>query len=207
MAFETRYGPIEDALMAIHRIPGELRSAFRARLAALQREGLLGAKNQVGRGHKLVYGPDELHRLVFASELLEFGVGRSTILSVVEKWWKSRLEKIFADAETAAMGEPGAHDVVLHLAGARLLADALCDTVPNVDSCRLGKLPALMSKWLAPDDAVQMPPRTMIVNLTARLRVFHNTFTDAYMADLLAERRRLDEEIAAVRSGLKRKQA
>jgi hypothetical protein len=201
--FETRYGPIEDALMVIHRIPEGLRSAFRARLAGLQREGLLGPKNQVGKGQKLVYGPDELHRLVFASELLEFGVARLMVLLIVEKHWDPQLNKIFADAELAAMLDPGAHDVVLYVAGARLMEEALCGIVPSVESCRLGELPALMPRWLAPDDPVALPPRLMVANLSARLRAFHNTFADAYVAELLDERRRLDEEIAAVRSGLK----
>jgi hypothetical protein len=42
--------------------------AFRGRLTALQKGGLLGAENQPGRGHALRYGPDQLHRFVFACE-------------------------------------------------------------------------------------------------------------------------------------------
>jgi hypothetical protein len=187
LMFETSYGPIEAALMMTHRIPARSLSAFRGRLAFLQKQRLLGAANQVGKGHALRYGPDELHRLIFATELLEFGVGPAITLKIVAKVWRSHLAKIFDDAEHAAEREAGPNDVVLHLSGVRLLADALADSIPNVGACRLAKLADLMdlSMQMGPDDA--LPPRVMAVNLSQRLRSFHRHFAGTYMSELRAE--------------------
>jgi hypothetical protein len=201
--FETTYGPIEAALMTAHGISTKLQGAFRGRLAALQKRGLLGRENMPGKGRALRYGPDQLHRLVFACEMLEFGVAPALVLAIVERLWESRLGKIFDAAERAAMGEPGGDDVILHLAGVHLLGDTLGDAVPNVGACRLAKLRDQMAMWmqLAPDDAV--PPRAMVVNLTMRLRAFHSVFARAYMADLTAERARIDAKIEAAAEKIK----
>lgn len=185
--FETSYGPIEAALMMAHRIPAKAQGAFRGRLVALQKQGLLGPENQPGKGRALRYGPDALHRLIFACELLEFGAAPSLILAIVAKLWKSRLEKIFRDAENAAEREPGPDDVILHFAGAHLLADVLGDAIPNVGACRLAKLSdqVALCMQMTPNDP--LPSRVMAVNLSMCLRGFHRAFTGTYMDELRAE--------------------
>ena len=46
-----------------------------------------------GRGKALQYGSDQFHRLIFACELFEFGVGPATVLALVELLWESRLSR------------------------------------------------------------------------------------------------------------------
>ena len=79
--FETSFGAVEKALLQSHRIPDALAGAFRGRITSLQKQGLFGPKHRPGRGLALTYGPDQFHRLIFACELLEFGIGPPTILN------------------------------------------------------------------------------------------------------------------------------
>src|SRR5262245_55867049 len=99
MTFETTYGAVETALIASYGIPDHARGAFRSRFGALQKGGLLGAKSMPGRGKALSYGPDQIHRTVFAVEMLEAGLAPAVVLSLVTRLWESRLRKIFSEAE------------------------------------------------------------------------------------------------------------
>jgi hypothetical protein len=173
--FETSFGAVEKALLQSHRIPDALAGAFRARITSLQKQGLFGPKHQPGRGVALTYGPDQFHRLIFACELLEFGIGPATILSLVESLWDRRLRRIFEDAEKAA--DPGAADVIMHMGGIHLLTDVWQKAVPNVNRCELRELPYYIEQWMTmgPDDPV--PPRALVVNVSQRLRSFHAALT------------------------------
>ena len=196
--FETSsYGAIEKALVEAHHIPREALGAFRGRLGALQKQGLLGPKNRPGKGVALRYTPDSLHRMVFACEMLEFGFAPSTVLSIVRDLWEPRLRKIFEAAEAAIApkaGEPeeaGSKDIILHMGGIHLMVDGWLDAVPNVNSCPLHKLPDQMKMWMSmrPDDPSGLPPRVIVTNLSMRLRAFHDAFSKSYLEDALAERR------------------
>ena len=196
--FETSsYGPIVKALVEAHHIPREALGAFRGRLGALQKQGLLGPKNRPGKGVALRYTPDSLHRMVFACEMLEFGVAPSTVLSIVRDLWEPRLRKIFEAAEAAIAPKAGdpedawSKDIILHMGGIHLMVDGWLDAVPNVNSCPLHKLADQMKMWMSmrPDDPSGLPPRVIVTNLSMRLRAFHDAFAKSYLEDALAERR------------------
>jgi hypothetical protein len=184
--FEASYGAVEAALVQSYRIPPKARDAFRARLGALQKQGLFGAKNMPGKGRALRYGPDQLHRLVFACELLEFGISPSMVVSLVKSLWERRLRQMFEDAETAVLRDPGPGDVILYMGGVHLLGDALSDEIPNVNSCQLRKLRDHLDMWMSmtPDDPLGVPPRALVTNLSMRLRTFHGALAASFMDEL-----------------------
>ena len=188
--FEAGYGAVEAALAESYRIPSKAMGAFRGRLGALQKQGLLGTKNMPGKGRALRYGPDQLHRIIFACELFEFGVGPSVVLEMVRTLWERRVQKIFKDAEEVAERDPGPEDVILHMGGVRLMVDGWSNAVPNVNSCRLRKLPDHLAVWMSmkPDDPTGLPPRALVTNLSMRLRAFHTAFAKSYLDEALAER-------------------
>jgi len=185
------YRAVETALVEAYRIPDKARGAFRGRLAALQKAGLLGRKSMPGKGIALRYGPDQFHRMLFACELFEFGVGPSVVLSIVEELWERRLRKIFRDAENAAEHEPGPDDVILHMGGVHLMLDGWTDAVPNVNACPLHKLTDHVAMWMSmtPDDPAGLPPRALVTNLSMRLRAFHTALARSYMDELRDEAR------------------
>jgi hypothetical protein len=190
--FECGYGAVEAALVRAYRIPGEAAGAFRGRLGALQKQGLLGAKNQPGKGVALRYGPDQFYRLILACELLEFGISPAMVLRIVESLWERRLQKIFSDAEIAVVKheDAGPDDIILHMGGVHLLVTGWSDAVPNVNSCPLNKLSDHVAMWMSirPDDPSGLPPRALITNLSMRLRAFHTALGSSYMDELRAER-------------------
>jgi len=147
------------------------------------------------------------HRMVFACELLEFGVAPATVLSLVKSVWERRLRKIFEDAEDAVLRAPGPEDVILYVGGPHLLGDALSNAIPNVNSCKLRKLGDHMDMWMSmtPDDPLGLPPRALITNLTMRLRAFHNALAASYMEELRVEAAALGKIGSQGRGGVKRK--
>jgi hypothetical protein len=173
--FTTSYRHTEAALARAYSVPEKAMGAFRGRLGSLQKQGLFGRENQPGRGTALVYGPDQFHRMIFACELFEFGVAPATVLSLVETLWASRLVPIFRKAETAAMQVHGKGDIVLHMGGVRLMSDVWSDAVPNVNSCTLADLPKYVQVWMRGDG---LPARALVVNLSERLRIFHEALAD-----------------------------
>ena len=192
MKFDCGLAATEAALVQTYRIPAMAVGAFRSRLGALQKAGLFG-KNRPGKGVALRYGPDQFWRLIFACELLEFGIAPSVVISLVESLWEPRLQKIFRSAEDAVMKSQdaaGPDDVVLCIGGARLMVDGFSDAVPNVNSCPLSKLPDNMAMWMSikPDDPSRLPPRAIVTNLSMRLRAFHTALGISYMDELRAER-------------------
>src|SRR5262249_55989521 len=134
---ETSYSVVEGGLVGAYNVPMKALGAFRGRLGHLQRRGLFGARHMPGRGVALTYRPDQLHRLIFACEGLEFGFSPGVILDLVESLWERRLREIFQRAEQAAMTDPGPNgentggDIIMHMGGVRLLTDAWSNAVPN----------------------------------------------------------------------------
>jgi hypothetical protein len=145
-----------------------------------------------GKGVALRYGPDQFHRLVFACELLEFGISPAVVLSLIKSSWERRLQKIFRDAEdvVARHEDAGPDDVIMHLGGAHLMLDGWSDAVPNVNATSLRKLADHMAIWMSmrPDDPSGLPPRALVTNLSMRLRAFHAALGASYMDELRAER-------------------
>jgi hypothetical protein len=190
--FETTYGHVEAALMRAYGIPDKAVGAFRGRLGNLQKQGLLGAKNMPGRGAALRYGPDQIHRLIFACELFESGIGPAAVLALVEVLWESRIASIFEKAEKAAAkrDDPGPDDVAMHFGGVQLMTDSWSDSVPNVNSCTLAKLPDHMRGWMGMGVKDRLPARVLTMNLSSRLRVFHRALADTHFAEIELEKKR-----------------
>ena len=189
MAFETSYGPVEAALVEAYGIPEKAVAAFRGRIGNLQKQGLFGAENMPGRGAALRYGADQFHRLIFACELFEFGVGPATVLALVEERWESKLRPIFRRAESAAERDPGPNDVIMHMGGVRLMTDGWSDAVTNVNWCLKAKLHDHMEQWMGMGPHDRLPARALVVNLSSRLRHFHAALADSHMAELRTSKR------------------
>jgi hypothetical protein len=193
--FEISYGSVERALAVAHNVPDAVRQAgFRSMLSNLQKLGALGNQARVGRGAALKYTPTELHRLVLTLEFCELGIPPATAVSLVKTYWESKLKAIISAAETGIMHEePPGNDVIIHLGGVSLRTASLrgerLPGVPNINRCKLSELPRYIAQWMAmtPNDPVA--PRALVVNLSARLRIFHSALADAYRDELRAERR------------------
>jgi hypothetical protein len=183
---------VEPALLRTYGVPKGREGAFRGKTGGLQKEGLFGPKGMPGKGTALRYGPDELHKLVFACELFEFGIAPSVVLALVKNLWDRRLRKIFHDAEGAASQDSGPDDIIMHMGGINLMTEVWKKAVPNVNSCRLRDLPYCVDQWMTIGIVL---PRAIIVNLSARLRVFHRNLAEANREDMAAEGRlRIKEE-------------
>jgi hypothetical protein len=188
------YGVVEAALTESYRIPRKALGAFRGRLTALQKQGLLGADNMPGKGIALPYSVDVFSRLIFACEMLEFGISPAAVLSMIKAWWEPRLKKIFRDALEVLdkrRDDAGPDDVILHIGGVHLMVDGWMNAVPNVNSCRLHKLANHMAMWMSmkPDDPTGLPSRAIVTNLSMRWRTFHDELSRSYMDELRAEGR------------------
>ncbi len=104
---------------------------------------------------------------------------------MVEAQWERKLAQIFKEAETAAERHPGPGDIVMHIGGVALMSDTWSDAVPNVNSCELRKLPNHMTLWMTSD---RLPARALVVNLSSRLRQFHEALADTHLAEINREK-------------------
>jgi hypothetical protein len=197
------YRTVEAALIATYGVPNKAALAFRARLTNLQKQGLYGAGKMPGRGTALDYGPDQIHRLVFACEAFELGLAPGVVLLLVKTLWKIRLREIFERAEKAVMSGPTGGDIVLYMGGVRLMTELWSNAVPNVNSCELRKLPDHIAAWMqmTPTDPVGLPPRVVVVNLSMRLRAFHDALAKANSDTLRAERRARESRVGTAEGG------
>src|SRR5215831_18279935 len=110
MAVGFPYKMVEAALVELHGIAPE---TLRSRFGAFQRGGLLG--KQPGRGVRVEYGPDELHRVVLAFESTQAGMSQTTVLQFVREVLDKRVPEIFIKAERASVNRTP--DVVLFFSG------------------------------------------------------------------------------------------
>jgi hypothetical protein len=175
--FTVSYGKVERALVRVHGIAPDDVSRFRSRFGALQKAGMLGPKNQPGKGTKLVYTPDLIHRAVLAIELSQLGVAPAVILRLIKRFWDTRLRPIFAEAEREVMRPTPGGDIVLILAGVNLVSEG-DRAVPNINHAPLRKLSARMDFALSGD---KLPARVLATNLTAILRSFHQALADVHL--------------------------
>jgi hypothetical protein len=181
--FAANYGAVERALIQAFGVRKDDVAAFHGRVIALQKAGLLGAENMPGKGKPLVYGPDLYHRLVFACELLQFGITPRVIVGTVNDLWERRIRAIFKLAAKAAMQDPGDDDVVMYFGGVKLMTDNWADAVPNVNRCKLKDLPWHANQWMRMREEDHppgnLPPRVILANLSHRLRRFYAGLAEA----------------------------
>jgi hypothetical protein len=177
------FGSVERALIQAFEVPKDDVAAFHGRIIALQKAGLLGAKNMPGKGRALAYVPDLFNRLVFACELLQFGIAPRVIVGTVDDLWERKIRAIFSHAAQAAAAAPSDEDVVMYLGGVKLMTDVWADAVPNVNRCKLKDLARHLAEWMGMREGDpapgNRPPRIIMTNLTHRLRRFHAALAEA----------------------------
>ena len=177
MALGFSYAMVESALVELHHIAPDEVAALRSRFGMLQRGGLLG--QQPGRGARLQYGPDELHRVVLAFELTQAGTSPATVLKLIQNHWQ-RLREICLDAERANVRETP--NIVL-LLNSLAAMDGPEQAIPNINHTTMDKLAAALSLAIRGDDDQRDPPaRCLLVNLSAQLRRFHTALANYHLS-------------------------
>jgi hypothetical protein len=171
--FTAAYWQVEHALAATFGVGEKNLAAFRSRFGELQRGGLFGAKNQPGKGKRLVYTPDQFNRLLFAFSLGQFGLTPNVILRLARDYWTSRLEPIFKEAARGMRHDDQAGDVVL-VFSIRLVSEGVATAVPFIASLPLSKLPNRIEIGLQDDQA------RLLINVTERLRRFHRHLVEVH---------------------------
>jgi hypothetical protein len=188
--FDTTYRHVEAALVQTYGVPGAAIPTFRSRLGNLQKQGLFGRDNMPGRGGAAMrYGPDQFHRLIFACEMSEVGIGPATVLELVELLWKSKLVTVFREAEHIAFVHNNVtpRDVILNIGGVRLMTGEWSgDSAVNVNSCTLADLPKRMEDWMKGGGS--LPARVLVVNLSSRLREFQAALERTHPEEMARER-------------------
>jgi len=181
MALGFPYKMVEAALVELHGIAPE---TLRSRFGAFQRGGLLG--KQPGRGARLEYGADELHKVAFAFELVQLGTSPTTVLWLVREFWDKRLREICLKAARASIN--GTPDVVLFFFGLTAM-DGPEEAVPNINHTIMDKLAETLSLAIRGNDELRdLPARAVVVNLSAQLRRFHTALSNYHLRpDMLAE--------------------
>jgi hypothetical protein len=160
--FTVSYRQIEQALCQMHGIAPDDVPAFRSRFGALQRSGMVG--DRPGKGQKLVYDADMVHRCVFTFELIQAGLAPSIILSLINEYWDSRLRDIFMKAERALVRETS--DVVLMLG-----INAINSAAPSINAMTMDKISQHITLAL---DGESLPARGLLLNVSAVMRKFHD---------------------------------
>jgi hypothetical protein len=169
VAAKAGFALVEAALAATYCVPEDAAGAFRAKLTAVQKLGILG--NRPGKGQAIAYSADLVCRLVFAIEAFEFGLSPSVVVDIVERTWVSKLSKIFRDADKAASDAPGPRDIVLYITGVKILTRGWAKTTPTIGQCELGELSQRIGQWMGGDQPGHAP-RLMAVNLSEQMRRF-----------------------------------
>jgi hypothetical protein len=175
---------VEAALAELHGIAPDDVPALRSRFGVFQRGGLLG--KPPGRGVRVQYFPDELHRVVFAFEMAQLNISPTTVLWLVREFWDKRLRDIFIKAERANVHQ--APDVVLFFSGLTAM-DGPEQAVPNVNHTTIDKLAETLSLAVRGSNEFRdLPARAVVVNLSAQLRRFHAALSHYHLRpDMLAE--------------------
>jgi hypothetical protein len=172
--FMVPYKTVEAALVRMHNIPAADVAAFRSRLGALQRGGLLGAASQPGKGQKLIYTVDQFRRLVLAIELIESGLAPSIVLRLVKDDWE-RLSGIISRAERANdnPGPSNANDVVLILP-----VDLMFNETLAINHTTRNKLPQQIELVFSGE---HLPARLLLINLSAQMRKFQDALVHFHL--------------------------
>ena len=139
---------------------------------------VLGDVVEVGKGKRKTYSIVQIERWLACLELTEFGLSSITAGELITGHWAA-FEPIFRDAQASVVRDPGPDDVVLCLGGIHLMSGSWAPKlgfpgVPSIQGCTLRKLPdrVMVWMWMTARDAAA--PRLLMVNLSERLRQFHN---------------------------------
>lgn len=194
MSLRVSYSAIERALAAAYGIPDAVREGpFRAAITNLQKLGLFREAARPGRGVPINYTPDEWHRLLVAFEMCEAGVPPATAVGLVKAFFDPKIKRIVTLAEKAVQFERD-DDVILVLAGVRLRSGAWTAPrgtnvpgvgVPNINHTTLKNVGRVAEHLMhiERDHPAPLPARVLMMNLSARLRLFHQAFVHLVRAE------------------------
>jgi hypothetical protein len=184
MPVDLPYSRIEAAFVSAFNVKERDVGRFRARVTFWQKGGALGVKP--GKGKPIDYGPDQLHRLIFALELAECGATPAIVKRTIADLWEKRIRRHFeraeasvrttlADAAFEASTGTKPRDIALLVGYQSLMIgawDSTAKALPNVNACELAKLADTMSLVMNDTD-LRRPPRVLVINLSERLRRVH----------------------------------
>ena len=178
------YGPVEMALAMIYAATEDdkRRKAFRARINYFQRAKVLGGDVEVGNGKQNAYSLVQIERWLACLELTELGLSPITAGELITGHW-DLFEPIFRDAEASVVRGPGPDDIVLCIGGVHLMTGSWAPKsgfpgVPSIQGCTLRRLPDRVMAWMWMTANDPTAPRLSIVNLSERLRQFHNALSN-----------------------------
>lgn len=157
---------------------GIRQKAFRARIDYFEQAKVLGDDVEVDSSKGKTYSIVQIERLLACLELTEFGLSSTTACALITGHWPA-FEPIFRDAQASVVHDPGPNDVVLCIGGIHLMSGNWAPKlgfpgVPNIQGCRLRKLSDRVTVWMWMTARDAAAPRLLIVNLSERLRQFHN---------------------------------
>ena len=172
MALAVIYAATED---------DKRRKAFRARINYFQRSKVLGDDVEVGKGKQNTYSVGQIERWLACLELTELGLSPTTAGELITGHW-DLFEPIFRDAQASVVRDPGPDDIVLCIGGVHLMSGSWAPKsgfpgVPSIQGCTLRKLPDRVMAWMWMTANDPAAPRLLIVNLSERLRQFHNALS------------------------------
>jgi hypothetical protein len=174
---------IVSALAELHGIAPDDVPALRSRFGVFQRGGLLG--KPPGRGVRVQYFPDELHRVVFAFEMAQLNISPTTVLWLVREFWDQRLREIFMRAERANINRKP--NVVLFLSGLTAM-NGPEEAIPNINATTIDKLSESFALAIRGEEDDDPPARAVAVNLSSQLARFHKALTRYHLRpEMLAE--------------------
>jgi hypothetical protein len=199
--FTVSFATVEKALLRTHEVEPQHEEAWRSRINFLRREGLLGERP--GSGRRIGYHTAaQLPKLLLALELAQTAVAPQVALSLIATSWDHRLSRFFRQAEEAR--DRGTSDVLLLLAGITAMVER-DGAIPVIAATTADRLDVLR---MALDDT-SVPGRALVINLTARLRRFHEALIEFYPQpeDHALDRRREKAKAATkIRSRARRRQ-
>jgi hypothetical protein len=170
--FTVSFATVEKALLKMHDVKPQHEEAWRSRINFLRREGVLGERP--GSGRRIGYHTiTNFLKLLLALELAQAAVAPRVALSLIATSWDDRLHGVFQQANEALVR--GTSDVVLLLAGITQMVQR-DGAIPVIEATTADKLDVL--RTMLNDKLV--PSRALVINLTARLRRFHDALVEIY---------------------------
>jgi hypothetical protein len=187
---ESRFdcGLVEAAFAVIYAAPdnGVRRKAFRSRINYFQRAEVLG-ESGVQAAKRSTFSMSQIERWLACLELTELGLSPATAGKLIIGHWNV-FEPIFREAQASALRDPGPDDIVLCIGGVHLMSGSFAPKsgfpgVPSIQGCTLRKLQDRVMVWMWMTARDPAAARLLIVNLSDRLRQFHNALGNAHTED------------------------
>jgi hypothetical protein len=164
------------------------RKAFHRRINYFRRAKVLDDDNKLGKNTRGAFHIAQIERWFACLELTELGLSPAAAAELMTGHWHF-FEPVFRDAQTSVLRGPSPDDVVLCIGGVHLMSGSWTATlgfpgVPNIQGCKLRKLPDRVMMWMWMTASDPAAARLLILNLSERLRQLHKAIGDAYAEDM-----------------------